>query len=841
MSGPATPTPTSTPITHGTPTPTPSPTPTPTGAPTATPTATPSAGASVAGCLAGVFPTEAFNAIGAPHTFTFACGNFASTLTVPAAALPTPTPPPTGSVPPGVAPAPGCYDVSASVTDTTTGSTVTIDSAFCANSPASLSGGAVNCAPVTNPICAAGFQPSSSGQCFPCPPGFSFSVGDSLCHTPPVGFPLVCPAGTTPILNGATPPTPVDCTKPPFPPSPTAVNEVTVTINPGAPHTYRIDFSGFVGTGPFGTCPPGTTPASNVNFAPPSGVPPITGQLTGPGCAFSVSAFKKYVEGTSLEIIPGSNCGGSIPTGQPSEFGGQACFFIVRAAGIVILKTGVNCSDGSEPATGTPAPAFSDELDGEVNPEVGDDGGLPPLVPVYDCSNGSLEVKNIPVPNISITLTATNGVFNPNCIPSDRFPQPTPTPVIGTPTPTPSPTPTATPTPTPPGPTLTPTPFPTPTGFTNPALCFPTGSPTGVVVTNEDGLAGAIGETATVIAHATPPADKFSNFTVDGVFLIDGVGVPGLRMFSTSFFLSGNLFCDSGITDGSGSASCTRLSALTTPGEVVPVKVSFIFNCQEYGTFTFMIVGNEAVPASIVNIPVQNGICLLRSGFGPITVTAHFTSTINTQPSISVGPVVLGQYGVATATPVGGPSTPGPSLATPTNTPVATPTPTNTPIPTPTNTPTKTPTPTVTPTVTPTPVPPLLFSLDAARVAQVNNRGDKKGLDVVRPGQKAWLMLYYTVRSVPRTLPRVDTYQIQSGARTIFKIAFKDKQTTKDLGSKVKYTVITFALNLPAGVYNFKGTLSIGGISQSRMWRFALLKTVSTAAARRDVVVAQVS
>jgi len=605
---------------------------------------------------------------------------------------------------------------------------------------------------------------------------------------------------------------------------------VTVTINPGSPHVYRIDFTGYVGTGPGGGCPVGTTFTPNVDVTLVRGGVPHSAPTFGPACAFTVSAFKKYIEGTRIEVLPTSSCGGGIPVGIASGFGGSACFFHVRASGMIILKTGVDCSNGSEPANGTPAPDFTDELGDEPGPEATDDADIPPLTPIYNCSSGALEVIDVPMPNAPIQLTATNGVFNPNCVPTDRFPQSTPTPTPTgnlTPTPIPSPTPTATPTT-----TLAPTatPFPTNQGFTNPALCLAdAGTPSTVVSTNEDGLTGVAGDNAQVTAFVIPPKTTTDLVTVVGNYLIDGIGVAGLRMFSSLSYASGLLYCDSGVSDASGTATCTREQGPTTIGEVVRTKVSFVFSCQEYGTFTFFIVGGPAVPPSAATLPVQNGTCLLRTNSGPLAVTATFVSTVNTQPTISTGSVVLGTFG----TPAPGTSTAtGTSTITPTptNTPVATQTPTNTPTPTrtptPTPTPTHTPTPTPTPTFTPTPIPKLRFSLDAARVSAPRNPGNKQGLDYVQPGQQVWLMMYFTIRSLPKKTTRITTYAIQQGNRILYRISFKGTVSPPGTGSFVRYTVYTFARSFPPGVYMYRATLTLDSQSQTRAWRFAVVKNI---------------
>lgn len=768
-----------------------------------------------------VSPSEAFNAIGNSHTVTFTCGNFASTLTGPSSSP---------------YPATGCFDVRATIVDVTTGEQLPADSMSCAGQPASLA--SQDCTTVANPICASGFRFSNTTQqCQPCPAGFTYVPSGPVgaqCHTAPING--VCPPGTQRVPpNG--PGGPVDCTEGLLPTTPTPSNQVTLTFTSGSPHVFRIDFSGYVGTTAAGTCQAGTQPANAnvaVDYGRTNGPPP---PLMRPACQFVISAYKKYVEGTKLEVIPTGACGGTIEPNLAGLFGGTPCFFIVRATGQTTVKLNVNCNDGSEPANGTPAPGFSDEVDPEFGTEGVDDGGLTPLVPQYSCSNNTLFVVNLPVPNIPVDLSATNATFSPRCIPADRLPPPTPTPVTSTPTPTS--TATSTPTP-PPGPTVTATPFPNNLGFTNAALCTPHGGSTTRVTTNEDGLAGVVGGTATVTAYAQATAKGSSYVTVTGNFKIDTFPVPGLPMYVTlQFTTQPSEFCDSGTTDATGTATCTTTTSNEPQGTFVPVKVSFINNCQEYGTTTEFQVGNPVPPViSVANIPVQNGVCLLRTQAGDITVTAQYVSTTNTQPPITSPPVILGTFGqptptIATSTP----TTPGTPV--PTNTAVATPT--NTLVPTPTNTPTNTPLPTSTPTNTP--VPTLKFSLDAARVANPKNNGNRQGLDAVRQSQKVWLMIYYTIKSVPKTLNRVTTYRIQQGNRTFFKATFKGGPNNtvgpSDVGSFIRFVSLTFPRNFPSGVYVFKATLTIGNQSRTRAWRFAVIKRIVVSARLFDVAVSE--
>lgn len=801
-------------------TPTPSPTPTATVGPLATGTVgptvlpraspTPTLPTPPIGCIVSAAPSKAFNAIGRSHTFLFLCGNDASLFPGPGG-RPYPTT--------------GCFDVQGTVTDLTTGALTAPISATCANQPVP-NPGSVNCAPIANPICAAGFLPTGTGgACQPCPAGFTYSPVDVSCHAPPSAN-GVCPPGSTALRNAAG--VIIDCRELPLSPTPRPENEATVTINPGAPHVFRITFTGFIGTSGSGACPPGTRYTPNADLTAPGGP-----TIMATACAFEVSAEKKYIEATTLSILQEGTCAGTVPTGLIGLVGGSPCFFIIKATGIVILKTGVNCENGSEPATGTSAAAAGFYGD-----------PLTKIVPSYQCTNDTLSVKDVPVPGLSVNISANNGLFGTNCVPNSRAPTPTiPTPTPATPPP-PTDTPTAAPTPTvvvlptatPIGGVPTPTLVPAGQGFTNPAFCQPPGVPTATQVTDQFGLIGFVGTEAEVAARAEL---NDSIVTVTGTFSIDGVPTDA-RMFVTLFYPNGVSFCDASVPIAPGTKQCSKQLETYNPLQPIQVQVSFIFNCTEYGANTSFVPPLQGVSGepAFARLPVQNGLCVLRQGSGPLTISANSASTGNTQPALSAGPTQLGVFGIFTPTPTAGPA-PAPTQAPPpTNTPVPppTPTPTNTPTPRPTPTPTRTPTPTPTstPVPSPTPVPPLRFSLDAARVANVGNPGNRQGLDAVQPGQRVWLMMYFTINSVPRRLTRTTTYEILRGNIVVFRAPFKATIGPTDVGRFIRYTVYMPPTTLPFGLYTFRATLTIDGQSKRRTWQFALLKRVPRLTANSD-------
>lgn len=753
-------------------------------------------------CYASVSPAVAFAPIGTNHTASFLCNGAASALT--------------GSS--GESQLPGCFDLRMTAQDLTTGSAVNILSATCGKAAAAMLDGSSTCGSVSNPICAPGTSNASvPGTCVPvCPPASTYEPADGLCHVAPSGVPPACPAATTAVNNSSG--VPIDCT---ISPLPSSDNAVTVTINPGAAHVFRIDFSGYLRTTAQGTCPAGTTYTANVQYSPTS-----RPAFTASACAFTVSAETKYLEGTTLTLTPTSPCGGGIPEGFASLMGGAPCFFSVQATGMVVLKTGVDCSNSGEPANGSAAPGFSTGS-------------------VYGCLDGALAVSHVPMPGVKIHLHAVDGYFEPTCIPNSRVVPPS----SGTVTPTASATavPTATNTPVP----VTVTATPPPSNTSGGAFCGPPGHADAEVVTDSNGVAGAFGQFVQFTAQPQPPVTTAQgDETIVGQFLVDQAGIADIPMYVTFHFAFGDVPCDSGVTDATGTASCTRNVGIQLPGSTVPVNVSFLYNCTEYDTATSFAVGPITTPTATVGPtttpvpqPAPPGICVVRSGYGQLTVDASYTPVVNSQPALSTGPVVLGEYGIATATPV--------ATATPAATPAASPTvvPTSTVIPTPTGTVTSpTPTATSAPTVvasatatpplpTPTSTPVVLsFSLDAARVAQSNNPGNRQGLDTVNGGQRVRLMMYYTIRSLPKAEIRVTTYDIRDESGTsVFRVSFKGTEKPGDTGRFIRYTYYSVPANLPFGRYDFRATLRIAGRSQTREWRFAIVQGTRALKVTRSV------
>jgi len=87
-------------------------------------------------------------------------------------------------------------------------------------------------------------------------------------------------------------------------------------------------------------------------------------------------------------------------------------------------------------------------------------------------------------------------------------------------------------------------------------------------------------------------------------------------------------------------------------------------------------------------------------------------------------------------------------------------------------------------------------------------------------------MMYFTIRSLPKKTTRITTYAIQQGNRILYRISFKGTVSPPGTGSFVRYTVYTFARSFPPGVYMYRATLTLDSQSQTRAWRFAVVKNI---------------
>ena len=129
-----------------------------------------------------------------------------------------------------------------------------------------------------------------------------------------------------------------------------------------------------------------------------------------------------------------------------------------------------------------------------------------------------------------------------------------------------------------------------------------------------------------------------------------------------------------------------------------------------------------------------------------------------------------------------------------------------------------------TPTATHVSAASLVFTLDAARVSPVNDKGDRKGLTKVRRGQTVWLMMYFTVKSVPKATQRVTTYQLSHSGKPVYHASYKGTESAKDIGEYSRYVPVTLGATLAPGRYHFVALLTIGTKTQKRSWSFDLVK-----------------
>jgi len=678
------------------------------------------------------------------------------------------------------------------VTDGTTGAQLSFNQVVCGGIGNGVSG---NCLNAAASLCATGYLVSQSNQqCEPCPPNFTYDPTHKVCAISPTNG--VCPAGTTPQTNGGK--VPVSCTEPVLDNTPQAGNEVQMVVEATSPHVVTVTVTGYVGTSAAGYCPAGTTLTPGVIAT--SGSP-------APGCAFSLTVQENYIEVNNISLIRESSCGGNFNPSLAAIAGDQACFILIKVTGMVILKEGVDCSTEPNGTTAPNPPFYGDPVTN--------------ILPTYDCTDGTLRIINIPTPGVQIQLTVSNGTFPTDCLPQALTPKP-----VGTPGPSVTPTPTDTPTPTPtPDTAVTPTPTPTPppiVGFEDRAFCVANNSSsTETVVTDQYGLVGYNGDTVTVSATTTTPAPTLVG--IAAAFGLDGGPLADIPAWATLHypFVDSTIPC--GTTDSDGNTSCTANVAGSSPGDLLPIDVSGIYNCEEYGIKTYVYVGQTGVIAGPVSLPAQQGICVLRSYAGAVTLAANVVSNLNTQPAVSAGPITLGTYGFPTATPV------ATNTSTPAPTSTAIPTPTNTPIPTATPTSTPTPTPTDTPTPTATSVVHTLrFTLDAARVDRSGSKGTKSGLDVLQGGEKVWLMMYYTVKDLTGPTKRTTTYALWSGSQLLFKQSFTGSETSP--GSSVRYLPLQLPGSLTPGIYEFRATLQLGKVVMDRFWRFVVVAVPGIAA-----------
>lgn len=746
-------------------------------------------------CLLSLTPDRAIVPLGTQTTVTFQCGTGVAAFSGGA----------------GASVVAGCYNLQAVFQDITSGSGSNFVSVTCGGVgvPGAVT---ADCGPVASPLCPDGTMKVDSNCSPPCPAGFQVINGQ--CQGPPTAN--VCPGGYLPHTNASG--GVIYCTGP-FAILPSfAGNQVNLTVDPTAPHVFLIEVAGYILPSAMGTCPDGTTLTPDVALSRSGGT-----TVRSTACAFLLLAEIRSVEVTNFVIAPPAGCVGSFGFTQYNANVGQSCIATTEALGLIVLKENINCENGSEPSTGTPAVS----------------AGYP-VGSVYQCNGNSLSVINIPVPGVGVTLTPGNGVLNPACFPLYAAPTP-----LTTPTPTISATPLATPRPALTNTPITPMSAPRPVGSA-PAFCAPPGSMSVEATTGSNGQVNFYGTEAEFSAATSPfNPNPESQFKVVGHFAIDNAPFPGALMYAHYNDVRGDsVVCGPVVTDRTGTATCALNSDGQPSNQPTYVDVDFIVNCEDYMTTTSFVPNAPSLPtptpAAVVKQPAPNGACLLRTGSGLLTERARYAPPIDNQPPVDSGSVPLAMYGYPTATalptatplPVGSviPSgtagatlTPGATPVPTPRTPTATATNTSIPAPTPTPLPPATSTPPPTPTSTTVRPLPLSFSLDAARVAGLKDRADKRGRDVVRPSDKVNLLLYFTVHSLPKSLPRVTTYEITRDHRTVFSAAYRGQQGAQDVGLFVRFIPFSAPRDSVPDIYTFRATLRIGNQSQTRTWNFVVV------------------
>lgn len=109
-------------------------------------------------------------------------------------------------------------------------------------------------------------------------------------------------------------------------------------------------------------------------------------------------------------------------------------------------------------------------------------------------------------------------------------------------------------------------------------------------------------------------------------------------------------------------------------------------------------------------------------------------------------------------------------------------------------------------------------------MAKVHNPGDFRGLLAVRPGSTVWLMMYYTLKSLPKPMTRLTTYTIRYQGKVLFQISYKAPIKSTDVGRRSRYTVYTIPRTAHFGSYVYTAVLQIGKRHQTKSWKFAVAK-----------------
>lgn len=119
---------------------------------------------------------------------------------------------------------------------------------------------------------------------------------------------------------------------------------------------------------------------------------------------------------------------------------------------------------------------------------------------------------------------------------------------------------------------------------------------------------------------------------------------------------------------------------------------------------------------------------------------------------------------------------------------------------------------------------PTAFSVDAVRVSKRNNSGDMSGLEAVTPGSTVWLMIYYTIKNLPRAAMRVDTYRVSSPGKNVFRAVYKEKTKAHSSGRFSVYTVWNVPRHLAFGRYTLFAVVALGKQREAGSWNFSVAK-----------------
>jgi hypothetical protein len=97
-------------------------------------------------------------------------------------------------------------------------------------------------------------------------------------------------------------------------------------------------------------------------------------------------------------------------------------------------------------------------------------------------------------------------------------------------------------------------------------------------------------------------------------------------------------------------------------------------------------------------------------------------------------------------------------------------------------------------------------------------------LNLAQQGQKVNLSIYYTVRSLPKSVSRLTIYEIDRGKQIVARAEFRGTQGAKQLGAQVRYIAYQIPRHLAPGVYTFRGVLRLANVQKSAFWSFAVVR-----------------